>query len=86
MMSKEQQKLLYEISMIDFAIVELNEYLDTHPYDTESVQYIAQYNRVKNKMMREYASKYSPLAVRYAEDESEWSWTMTPLPWEGGCN
>lgn len=84
-MNKEQEKLLYEISMIDFAIVELNEYLDTHPHDAESVQYIAQYNRVKHKMMREYTNKYGPLAVRYAEDEPKWSWSLTPMPWEGGC-
>lgn len=85
-MNGEQKKMLYEISMIDFAIVEMNEYLDTHPYDSETVAYIAQYNRVKNKMMQEYANRYWPLSVRsIMESENEWTWALTPMPWEGEC-
>ncbi len=85
-MNKEQKKMLYEISMIDFAIVEMNLYLDTHPCDTETIAYITQYNRVKSKMMQEYANRYWPLSVRsIMECENEWTWALTPLPWEGEC-
>ena len=37
-----QQHMLKEISMVDFAIVELTEYLDTHPDDEDAVSYIKQ--------------------------------------------
>ena len=35
--STSRQKLLKEISLVDFAIVELNLYLDTHPDDVDAV-------------------------------------------------
>ena len=34
-----RNNLLKEISMVDFAIVDLNQYLDTHPDDSDAVAY-----------------------------------------------
>ena len=35
-MDSERQKLLQEISKVDFVLKELNLYLDTHPYDQQA--------------------------------------------------
>lgn len=32
----EQKRMLYEISMVDFLIVDMSLYLDTHPRDREA--------------------------------------------------
>jgi spore coat protein JB len=84
----EQEKLLHNIRLMDFVIVEMNLYLDTHPTDTEAVDYLKHYVRMKNQAMREYASKYTPLSLATADASTckEWSWATTPMPWEGGCN
>lgn len=84
----EQEKLLHNISLMDFVIVEMTEYLDTHPSDMEAIDYLKHYVRMKNQALREYASKFSPLTIASADAAScsEWTWATTPMPWEGGCN
>lgn len=82
-----RQKLLKEISMVDFAIVDLNEYLDTHPYDGDAVAYIKQYITILRRLKEEFASLYGPLTIYDAgfNDCNDWKWARMPLPWEGGC-
>ncbi|MGN0131870.1 MAG: spore coat protein CotJB [Lachnospiraceae bacterium] len=82
-----RSKLLKEISMVDFAIVDLNEYLDTHPDDTDAVAYIKQYITILRRLKEEYASLYGPLNIYDSgfNDNNDWKWARMPLPWEGGC-
>lgn len=35
----EMNRMLKDIGIIDFALVELNEYLDTHPFDKRAMEY-----------------------------------------------
>lgn len=82
-----RNKLLKEISMVDFAIVDLNLYLDTHPDDVDAVAYIKQYITILCRLKQEYASLYGPLTIYDANsnENSDWKWARMPLPWEGGC-
>ena len=84
----EQEKLLHNIDLMGFVIIEMTEYLDTHPNDTEAIDYLNHYVRMKNQAMREYASKYTPLTISTADasNSNEWIWATSPMPWEGGCN
>ena len=86
-MSSEQSRLYHDIGVIDFVIVEMNEYLDTHPTDKEAMEYLSHYVRMKNQAMREYAMKYGPLRISDADgcNHNEWKWATQPWPWEGGC-
>ncbi len=83
-MSNEMQ-MLKEISMLDFVTVDLMLYLDTHPYDRSAMEHFNHYNRIKNRMEREFAMKHHPLTKDMAESDKEWRWGKAPLPWEGGC-
>lgn len=83
-MSNEMQ-MLKEISMLDFVIVELMLYLDTHPYDRSAMEHFNHYNRIKNRMERDFAIKFYPLTKDMADSDKEWRWGKAPLPWEGGC-
>lgn len=83
-----RQQLLKEISMVDFAIMELTEYLDTHPDDEDAVSYVKQYIAILRKLKEEYASLYGPLTLydsTYSKN-TDWIWAKMPLPWEGGAN
>jgi len=56
-----------------------------HPYDRNAMEHFNHYNRIKNRMEREFAMKYYPLTKDMAECDTEWKWGKAPLPWEGGC-
>ncbi|MBD5480813.1 MAG: spore coat protein CotJB [Lachnospiraceae bacterium] len=88
--SSEQSRMLKDISIIDFTLVELNEYLDTHPHDRQAMEYFNHYARIKNQMARDFSARYFPLTADMSTDTREWNWVLSPMPWEssfgeGGC-
>lgn len=86
MNQNEQQRLLHEIGMIDFVIVEMTLYLDTHPDDAEAIDYFNYYAKLKNRLMKEYAEKYAPLTLATADNSSKsWDWVLQEPPWKGAC-
>ena len=80
-----QEQLLHDIGIVNFVLVELTLYLDTHPHDRNAMEYFNHYNKMRNQMEREFSQKYYPLNLSLVECGSEWSWGSAPLPWEGGC-
>lgn len=82
----ERARLYHNINVISFVIVEMIEYLDTHPTDKEAIEYLNHYIRLKSQAMAEYAQKYGPLSVGTAPESNsnEWLWATQPMPWEGG--
>jgi spore coat protein JB len=83
----EREQLYHDIGVIDFVIIEMTEYLDTHPSDREAMEYLSHYVRMKNQAMREYAMKYEPLRISDTDSgsQNEWKWATTDFPWKGGC-
>lgn len=76
-------RMLETISMVDFVVVEMTEYLDTHPEDREALAFFNHYNQIKNKMTMEYAAKYGPLNLAAVlPGKKGWTWGEEPLPWE----
>lgn len=85
MCNSDKNILLKDISIVDFVLVELIEYLDTHPYDEKALDYFHYYSRVKKQLMKEFADKFYPLSPSLSNNQNEWSWGLAPLPWEGEC-
>ena len=85
--SNEQEKLLHDIGILDFVVVELSLYLDTHPTDRNAMEYFNHYNRMNNHAKKEYSEKFGPLTIALADTSgcSGWDWATLPMPWEGGC-
>ena len=81
----ERERMLENIGMVDFVVVEMTEYLDTHPDDRNALEYFNHYSRMKNQMVKEFSQKYFPLTKDLAESNKEWRWGAAPLPWEGAC-
>lgn len=81
----EQDRMIKDISTIDFVMVELALYLDTHPYDRDALDYFHHYSTIKRGMMKEFAVKFFPLTLDTAENCKEWAWGLAPAPWEGVC-
>ena len=50
-----QSQLLHWIDMVSFAVVEITEYLDTHPDDEEALKYFNHYADLRRTALRAYA-------------------------------
>ena len=82
----QKEQLLHNIGIVDFLLVDLGLYLDTHPTDKNALEYFNHYSRIKQQMEREFSVKYFPLRMDLADCGREWRWGLAPLPWEGECN
>ncbi len=79
-MHEDQESMLKELMMLDFKLLDLQLYLDTHPDDMNS---ISAYNNllVKAEALRKaYQEKYGPLTVNYPVSDT-WKWINNPWPW-----
>lgn len=81
----ERRRMLNEIGKIDFVIVELNLYLDTHPFDQQALERIRYFQDMKRKLVREYTMNFGPLMRDCMDDNArEWKWALQDWPWERG--
>ena len=85
MLSQEGMRMLNDIRIVDFVLVDLSLYLDTHPFDQEAMEYFNHYVRIKNKMSRDFSMRFFHLTTDQDESKKEWRWGAAPLPWEGEC-
>jgi spore coat protein JB len=76
-------KELEELQKVDFALVELTLYLDTHPTDMQSVQQFNQLSQRRNQLAYDFEMKYGPL-LQYGHSFSRfpWQWADSPWPWQ----
>lgn len=81
----QKEQMLHNIGIVDFVLVDLALFLDTHPNDREAMEYYNHYSRISNQMKKDFSMKYFPLTKDMAESNKEWRWGMAPLPWEGEC-
>ena len=82
----ERRRLLTDISVLDFTTIDLREYLDTHPNDTDAIAYFNRYNNMLQQATKEYTAKYGALRQDMPGNcMDEWKWATTPMPWEGGA-
>ena len=51
--NQERRKLLREIGKIDFVVIELNLYLDTHPFDQAAIEKFKNFQKVAAQKKRE---------------------------------
>jgi spore coat protein JB len=74
-----ERELMMKIKRYDFALKELNLYLDTHPWDLQMVE---AHNKAsaKYKVLRsEFEEKFCPLTAAKAQG---FEWLKGPWPWE----
>lgn len=83
---RDKKKLLNEIDKASFAIVELNLYLDTHPYDTQALDAIKQFSMIRNQLLKEYTESYGSLVIDCMKSSAnQWNWALQEWPWEVNC-
>lgn len=81
----DMANLLREVQMAEFALVEANLFLDTHPTDTNALEYFYKYKQIHERAVEAYTAAYGPLtAMQYSG--GKWKWTDGPFPWERAAN
>lgn len=82
-MSQAYYELLHQLQAVDFVLVELTLYLDTHPDDHEAINQFNSFAKERNRLKKLYESQYGPL-LQYGNSYSTypWNWNETPWPWQ----
>ncbi|WP_455661548.1 spore coat protein CotJB [Pradoshia sp.] len=79
----EFYQLLEEIQALDFAIVELTLYLDTHPKDLERMQQYNELAHQSKQLKQQFEAKYGPLQqFGNSYTDANWGWGTYPWPWQ----
>ncbi|MCG7406977.1 spore coat protein CotJB [Paenibacillus sp. ACRRX] len=81
--SPEYFQHLRQLQEVDFVLVELNLYLDTHPDDAQAIQQFNHYVSERTKLAQAYQERYGPLQ-NFGRDYSgtPFTWVNTPWPWQ----
>lgn len=77
---------LVELMALDFAVKELNLYLDTHPQDQEALGLYASYIKLAKEGREKYIAQYGPLDSTDLIPDAGYTWINDPWPWELGGN
>ncbi|TCP55456.1 spore coat protein JB [Tumebacillus sp. BK434] len=82
-MPEEYYKLLLDLQAVDFVLVELNLYLDTHPTDRKAIEQYNLYAHKKQQLKQQFDANFGPLqgfGNSYSKDPFEWG--KAPWPWQ----
>ena len=77
-----QKQLLMQIMEVSFAMTEAVLFLDTHPCNTEAMEYYQKMKSLRRDAVKQYEKEFGPLTADSNYNTSEWKWAKTPWPWE----
>lgn len=83
--SNEKEAMMQQLLQYNFALIDLNLYLDVNPNDNNALKLYNDYLKIKKQLEEKYESSYGPLDVcsNYVTNGT-WNWDNGPWPWEGG--
>lgn len=83
-MMKEKHEMKKHIDSLCFSILEIELFLDTHPYDQKALHMLREYRRRKREAIDTYEAKFGKYIVTTDDVPAShhWSWIDSPWPWE----
>lgn len=80
---EEYYELLLELQELDFVLVELTLYLDTHPDDTAAINQFNDFSYKRRVLKQKMEEKYGPLQqFGNSYSNAPWEWSKGPWPWQ----
>jgi spore coat protein JB len=74
---------LYDLQAVDFVLVELTLYLDTHPDDLGSIQQYNQFAQKRMHLAKQFELEFGPLMpFGHSYTKQPWQWVEAPWPWQ----
>jgi len=79
----EYYQLMEQLQAVDFVLVELTLYLDTHNDDLEAINQFNHYVKERKHLKKAFESQFGPL-LQFGNSYSSypWNWDDTPWPWQ----
>ncbi|AIM15470.1 MULTISPECIES: spore coat protein CotJB [Neobacillus] len=79
----EYYQLMEQLQAVDFVLVELSLYLDTHNDDLEAIKQFNHYAKERKRLKKMFESKFGPLQ-QFGNSFSAypWNWDDSPWPWQ----
>ncbi|KAF6577023.1 cotJB protein [Paenibacillus polymyxa] len=75
--------MLEKLQAVDFVLVELNLYLNTHPDDLQAIEQFNKLTQERTAIANEYQMLYGPLQnFGRAYSKYPWEWSQSPWPWQ----
>ena len=84
--TNDRDMLLYKIQMYNFAMKDMNLYLDIYPDDKKMLSNFQEYKKMYNELKNKYESVYGPLCAKDVVNSDKWTWIDNPWPWDKGGN
>ncbi len=80
---KEYYQYMNELQAIDFVLIELSLYLDTHPDDQASIAQFSQFQRRRASIVQQFEASFGALK-EYGNSPvgQKWTWADGPWPWQ----
>lgn len=78
----QKKELLMQIKSLNFAVIELSLYLDTHPDDQRALCLHRKYTNELKELKDKFQKIYGPLSFYFPCNK--WRWLEEPWPWERG--
>ena len=79
-MRTQMMRRLQEVGM---TINDLNEYLDTHLYDSFAIERLNEAVADYQKLLQTYSENYGPLQILSGNSDSNaWLWGLNDFPWD----
>jgi spore coat protein JB len=74
---------LYDIQAVDFVLLELNLYLNTHPNDLPAIQQFNRFAQQRRSLVQPFETEFGPLLhAGHSYSKQPWEWINAPWPWQ----
>lgn len=78
----DREILMRKIATVDFAITDLQIFLNTHPDNTEILDKLALYREKSDKLKKQYEQQFGLITPSQNNNQNQWDWISSPWPWE----
>ena len=79
----DQAKMLTDIDSLEFALIDLNLYLDVYPDDKNAIELFNKYRNEQNELLHAYQNEFGPILLNSDSlNNMPWMWDNKPWPWE----
>lgn len=78
----ERHEMLCALQQYDFALYDLQLYLDSHPNCMEAMRQYKKYKAMKKNTEEQYIRMYGPIRAEQSDTDGQWNWIEDPWPWE----
>ncbi len=81
-----RDEMLQRLSALDFYIIDLHLYLNTHPADRDAIQKYNTVVREAKGLREQYEQQFGMLSSQFSTSKVPWQWIEEPWPWQAKFN